>query len=413
MLLMLTSDELRNEEQILYCSYLIEEQLDRNCTVFVSVKKSEYKEALDKCVGTRPRFRCVYEPRCSARDDWLAFGALYAEKIEEDIDEVVAFESGKLLPLPLESIRTKGLLVIIGNLRKTLNSKRTDHAEAVLRILRSALLDFHGNFSSIVHERARELGVLLSTYRERYRASLPTTDSVYVYSKKTPIECWRDFFSTIEPVEIATIASWPEIESDRVRICNFHSDGVNAFKQDARDIAAGRKPSLITLLWLSAYFYRKSEYCSSLNDGASSIALAVRCLETYLQFRLYELRLMDLDGAGGVLRPTLASASKFASNGESVKDCLKVLVSERSFSGLDASPIEEAIRLRNRSALTHGVQRIDASVALSKLSSVKSFISTAEAATPAVGNRWSNLIAASLMLNWRVISEQCFEPLLS
>ncbi|WP_157660492.1 hypothetical protein [Burkholderia ubonensis] len=404
--------ELGTDDATVNCCYAIEECLRDGDQIVVTSPNESCSIALQLVLPPDNRIQYQTNRRCISKDDLLVFNILRAIGQQAEVNRLTFFDGENRAELSTDLERVRRLQNQLEGLASSLRVNRIERAELLATMARKTLLDFSGSYVSLVYERLGAVTILIDTYRTRYYASLPSNDSALIYSKKNPIECWVDFFATINPAGKTISHSWPEIAVDQKRIQDFYADGMHALSNDLTSLKRGNRLRLLTLLWLAAYFVRKCEYYIVLEDGASAIALAVRVLETYLHFRLYELGLMELDPMTKKLVPASAAHGRFRGAGDGVKDCLRVLVTERQFSGIDCSQVEMVIHLRNRSAITHGVQRLEGSVVRAALGYVKSFITNVENVTPNVGGRWANLIASSFAVDWAKTWERAFSPLL-
>ncbi|WP_132645889.1 hypothetical protein [Rubrivivax gelatinosus] len=329
--------------------------------------------------------------------------------------DLLRFTGTEFEPLAIEIERASHLHRLACEVNAALSHGDADRARSAIGILRTMLQTYSGTLSAEAYRRAGECKLLIDACQNRHHAALQD-GSLMVRSKLKPIETWAEFFPLLNVANtMSALKTWPEVAPDLQRLRGFVDSGNAALASDLAALKLGKNPTLTVMLWLAAYLVRTSEHHLARSDGAAGLALSVCALESYVNFRLFELNVLAYDPLRKELYPTSTGRNLFAkySLGDGVKGSLMVLADSAVLGTMATGDVEEVIRLRNQCILTHGVQRLSLNDATEALRRVKALIKAAEAKTSAVGARWNNLLVDSFVIDWTKVGPKTFAPLLS
>jgi hypothetical protein len=403
-----------DRDAIAVCWLWIEEQLKLGKEVVVLLDDAGSFSAIKQEVTPSPHFHCIQTTACTTVDDFVLFGVIYGAMREVAPTQLLRFTGQKFDPLGAEADGASHLYAIAVEARAALNNRDANQAWSSLGLLRKLLLPFPGALSAILYQRAGDCKQLIDLCRLKYLSALQS-GSLFARARAKPLEMWGDMLSLLDQASRSTnITAWPDVASDLQRIQAFIASGQAALAADAAAISKNNLPTLRVMLWLAAYLVRTSEHYLSHGDGAAAVALSVRSLETYIDFRLFEFQLLVLDPQATRLIKTSSGQQLFAKyknpHGDGVRAALMVLTDPTVLGGVPVSDVEMVIDLRNRCAFAHGVQRLSVGDAQDALTRVKTFIKTAERTRP-VGPRWDQLLSESFLIDWTSVGPRVFSGL--
>ncbi|MEY4749829.1 MAG: hypothetical protein RIQ60_2043 [Pseudomonadota bacterium] len=405
-----------DDEQLLKVFYWIEEHLSRGGKVEFGFESAAALELVRNIHPESAQLTYTHSARCASSDDWGLYAAIRGLGIPGHVQSLQRFDGRNFVELCSVQAEVGVLGELLTRLLAELDGANLDRIDALVDAFRELLLARRGTYAADVFGRVQQSKVLVDTFRSRHLAALDGSVSSLVYSRKRTIESWADLFVSIDPTApLTALSSWGHIAGDLVRISAFHRDGRAALAADQADMRAGRSPKLATMLWLAAYFVRVSEQYLAIGDSSAAIATTVRVLETYVDFRLYELGVLEVDYATQELESSGVGQVRFsavrATHGTGLKASVAVLVARAPFDSIATAGVEQVIQLRNRCTMAHGVQRIPVSAARDGLVEVKRFVTDAERATPLVGDRWKNVLRDSFVLDWKGLGGSLFNDL--
>ena len=412
-----------SEDQVLELCSWVDDQDKVGQSVLVAAQSLDNAEAVKTLLKSGSKANVVAAPSCSSTDDWCALAAvLLADPAAPgELERAFIFDATGLHEQPSYVFRVAEWSGLMRQLTTALDQAKPRHADSCAAMLRTSLLRSRGGFVAALSDLLGDLRNVIDCCELCFRSELPSAVSTLVYSRKKPLETWVDLHSTLQQEALLDqlSARYPSVSDDLQRIKRYYRDGRMVLDQDRTDLGANRPPQMIGVFWLSTYLSRVCEYHISNGDGSTAIVIAARVLESYLDFRLFEFSYLYFDSGTLSFERTSKGHRAFAaidrSYGGGLRASLEVLGSSE-LSGIPRTDVEQLIQLRNRSQVTHGAQRMQVNAASVALTSVKSFINSAEKASPAVGDRWKNLLASSFHLDWRTLPRKtidvCLEKLL-
>lgn len=403
------------DDAVIECGVWIETKVKLGLRVVVLFDDAASCTAVRDVAPSSPLLNCLHITNCISHDDFVVFAALYAAAQGVAPADLLRFTGTEFEPLAVEIERASHLHRLVDEVNAALSNGDADRARSALGILRTMLQAYSGTLSAEAYRRAGECKLLIDACQDRHHAALQD-GSLMVRSKLKPIETWVEFFPLLNVAStMSALAAWSEVAPDLQRLRGFVDSGSVALASDIAALKLGKNPTLTVMLWLAAYLVRTSEHHLARSDGAAALALSVCALETYVNFRLFELNVLAYDSLRKELYPTSTGLSHFAKYnfGYGVKGSLMVLTDPAVLGAMATGDVEEVIRLRNQCILTHGVQRLSPNDSKEALRRVKAFIKAAEAKTSAVGARWSNLLVDSFVIDWTKVGPKTFAGLLA
>ena len=401
------------DDAVVECGVWIEAKVKLGLRVVVLFDDAASCTAVQDVAVPSPLLSCLHIQTCTSHDDFVVFAALYAAAQGVVPADLLRFTGTVFESLAVEIERATHLHRLVGEVNTALSSSDVDRARSVLGVLRPVLQAYSGTLSAEAYRRAGECKLLIDACRYRHHAALQD-GSLMVRSKQKPIETWEDLFPLLNVAgTVSALAAWPAVASDLQRLQTFVNSGNTALASDLAALRQGKNPTLTVMLWLAAYLVRTSEHHLEKHDGAAALALGVCALDSYINFRLFELNILTYNLATKELESTSKGKSLFVKydRGNGIKGSLMVLTDPTVLGAMETGAVEEVIRLRNHCIFTHGVQRLSPNDAKDSLTRVKAFIKAAEAKTSAVGARWSHLLGESFVIDWTVVGPKTFAGL--
>ena len=400
-----------NEDQVLEFSTWIDEEDSRGSKVMVVARDLNSSKAIENLLKAGSSATFFAEPRCSTIDDWCALAALAAASHSERLDRFVVLGAAGSSDDACSLSKSSEWTLLLRQLAGAFDERQPLRADSYASALRSSLLRTRGAFVSALNDLLGDLRSMIDCCQKGLSVALTDAVSLLVYSRKKPLETWIDLHASLEQEVLIAylIARRPGISTELTRLAAFYRDGRLALAQDRSDMSLSRRPQMISALWLAAYLSRVCEYHISAGDGAGVISLASRTLETYIEFRMFEFGYLYFDVTTQSFERTGKGARHYASLdrsfGTGLRAAVEILIGNE-LTGINSADVEQVIQLRNRSQLTHSVQRLDALAAASALTAVKTFINSSEKTTPAVGARWQNILASSFHVDWKAVGQR-------
>lgn len=398
------------DDAVIECGVWIEEKISLGQSVVVLFDDATSCLAVLDVTTPSLLLRCIHVSSCTSYDDFVLFAALYAAEQGVPPDDLLRFNGAAFESLDAGLERASHLLFLVSEINTALSSNDDDRARNALGILRALLKAHSGTLSAEAYRRAGDCKLLIEACRNRHYAALQD-GSLMVRSKQRPIEAWVELFPLLDVARtISALTAWSEVALDLHRLHTFVNSGKLALDRDIAAINRGENPNLKVMLWLAAYLVRIGEHRLAQGDGAAALALSVNALELYIKYSLYEWGVFIFDFLRKDLDLTSVGKNLFSkyNYGEGVKGSLMVLTDPLILGPMSTGDVEEAIRLRNQSILTHGVQRLSYGDAKQAFTRVKAFIKAVEARKSAMDAQWTNLHAEAFVIDWSQIAPKIF-----
>ncbi len=246
---------------------------------------------------------------------------------------------------------------------------RPDAAYHLLSLLRKDLLLRRGTLSAKLELPLRELQILMEAERSAFDFVQNATDVRLLRNSffENAEQFAQERFDSIHFKDVKQKLRATKLK-DRLEYLRIGTEYARRLRHQANQV---QRPEL--LVWLSIYFLRLADYYCRAKDSSAAIAATIRALETYLQVYLVQLRYGTLESSGFY---THAGQSV-----EGVGRLWEAAVEEGP--SLPADLIDDircAIKLRNKSALAHGLQRAPLELITKSMLAVRKFIEIAELA---------------------------------